>query len=443
MSTTKRIDEKSLPAVHSGLNLFSIPPTNASIVKTIWRELLPLNAITGDSPHEFRLFSDNLWVDLSNVYLYLLVKLEKKNKDGVWVPIEEADTDVGSIQSFGQSYVQTLKMHLMGTETFNESLYPFMAYMKNALSYSEDVRSTKLAAQGYFTDGDNMDVNTNSGFKNRVALFSKGRLAEFMSKLEFDLANQEQYLLNNTDILFTIYKADDNFLVQSLKAGDTNTYRFKVEKIKLYVKTIDVQPSVNMAILSVLDKTSAKYAVRKTEMRSCYISPGRTEISHNIFTNVVPRRLIIGLVNNKAYKGDKTLNPFKFEHFDLRDICVEASGQTYPTVRYDLRFKDSFNQSAIRPFVELHESLNLTRKNVTCGITFKKFKNGWTFFIIPMTATLDDNGGFELVRNGTTTIKLTFNSPIPDPGVALIALGEFDQIISIDENRVVTADGTV
>ena len=81
----------------------------------------------------------------------------------------------------------------------------------------------------------------------------------------------------------------------------------------------------------------------------------------------------------------------------------------------------------------------------TNGITEDKIANGWTNFVIPLTSTHEDHDGFELVRNGTTTLNLKFAEAVPADGggVELICIGEFDQLLSIDQNRVVITDGAV
>jgi hypothetical protein len=38
---------------------------------------------------------------------------------------------------------------------------------------------------------------------------------------------------------------------------------------------------------------------------------------------------------------------------------------------------------------------------------------------------------------------VTFNDPIKDDGYEMIVLGEFDGIISVDKDRIITSDGQV
>ncbi|KAH7693596.1 Protein F19G12.2 [Aphelenchoides avenae] len=268
----------------------------------------------------------------------------------------------------------------------------------------------------------------------------KSQVVEFITQLEFDLANQNLYLLNNLDVLFTIYRNDDNFLIHTLNPNDTNTYRLKVHNVRLYLRAVDVQHSVNLSVANMLEKQSAKYQVRKTEIRSCFLTPGRQEFVHNIFTNVIPRRVIIGMVNNQAYIGDLKKSPFNFQPFDLREVVVNAGGINYPGLPYNMSWS-TVPVQFVRAFVDMHDGC-MPSQNTTKGITLEQYLDGWTFFVIPLAAALDDCGGFELVRNGTTTIALRFSTTIPDPGVTLICLGEFDQLLSIDKNRAVVADGS-
>ncbi|KAL3122633.1 hypothetical protein niasHT_003989 [Heterodera trifolii] len=328
-----------------------------------------------ESPYLFRLYSDNLWCDLSRIYLHLELSIEK-NKDDNWVEISSVDEPlVGAIQGVGQTFTQQLKV------------------------------------------------------SNVVVNLKAEKKAQFLSRLDFDLGNQELYLLNNLDLLFSIYKAKDSFLIHTLKDKDTQEYRLRVHDVKIYAKMVEVQPSLNMNIHKMLEKQPATYAVRKTEVKSTYISGGRYEVEYNVFSSTIPRRVTIGLVEYGAFNGNPKLDPFNFKHFDIRDIAVHAGGFIYPMVPYKLAFK---KEAFMRAYVDLYEALGMANSDRSCDITRQQFKNGWTLFVIPLTSTLDDSVGYGLLRSGTTTIRASFNTAIPGGGVEMIVLGEFDQMIMID-----------
>jgi hypothetical protein len=44
------------------------------------------------------------------------------------------------------------------------------------------------------------DDTDDEGFKSRCKIFAEGKKAQFLSRLDFDMGNQELYLLNNLDL---------------------------------------------------------------------------------------------------------------------------------------------------------------------------------------------------------------------------------------------------
>ncbi|KAL3079542.1 hypothetical protein niasHT_036054 [Heterodera trifolii] len=319
----------------------------------------------------------------------------------------------------GQTFVQQLKVTVGNTEVYDSgNLYPFKAYITNELSFPVNAKKNFLGSTGYYHTERHND-ETDDGFKERCKVF------------------KELYLLNNLDLLFTIYKAKDAFLLQTLKANDDTKYRLTVHDVKIYAKMIEVQPSLNMNLYKTLEKQPATYAVRKTEIKSSYISSGRYEFEYNVFSSTIPRRVTIALVSNSAFNGDYKLTPFKFDPFDLREISVHAGGMVYPVVPHKLNFSKNYY---VRAFVEMYEALGMANSERSFDVSMDQFKNGWAFFVIPLNSTLDDSCGFELLRSGTTSIRATFDSPIPKGGVEMIVLGEFDQMIMIDYNRHIVSD---
>ena len=310
--------------------------------------------------------------------------------------------------------------------------------MKNELNYSTNVKDTILAAAGYARDSE-MNNADSPGFKERVGTIGRGVSVEYMARLDFDLANQQLFLINNVDVNFTITKTDDDFMVHTLKSGDTNTYRIRALNVRLYMVAVDVQPSLNLAIAQQLEKQPAKYTIRQTAIRSHYISAGRTEFVHNMFTNIIPRCAIVGFVEGRAHDGDPTLDPFNFQPHKIREITINAAGQNYPSVAYNFNWDDEKAPvNFVRGYVDMMNA-SMTQHNLTNGITMYQYKNGWTFFGIPLTPTLDDCGGVEPVRNGTTTVHVKFNEKL-EKGVNIIFLGEFDQILTVDSSRMIVSD---
>nr|CAD2197785.1 unnamed protein product [Meloidogyne enterolobii]CAD2201840.1 unnamed protein product [Meloidogyne enterolobii] len=293
MTCCKKINENSPLALNSALSIFTVPPTNVSVVRSFFREILPLSTITQDSPYLFRLFSDNLWTDLSRTYLYLELSIEKLGLDNKWSSIAATDTHIGTIQSIGQTFVQQLKVTVGNTEVYDSgTLYSYKAYITNELSFPNCVKSNFLASIGYY-ETDKHDDITDPGFMQRCSLFANGKRTQFFSRLDFDLGNQELFLLNNLDVHFSIYRSKNSFALQRLNPADENQYRLYVNDVKLFSKMIEVQPALNMNIYKTLESKPATYAIRKTEIKSTFLTAGRTEIEYNAFSATIPRRITV------------------------------------------------------------------------------------------------------------------------------------------------------
>jgi hypothetical protein len=194
------------------------------------------------------------------------------------------------------------------------------------------------------------------------------------------------------------------------------------------------------AIARQIETNPAKYAVRKIEVRNFYLGQGRQDLVYNVFQSTVPRRVIVGFVNRKAFIGDKKLSPFYFANANVRSISVESAGNTWPAIPYEFNFDEN---KYIRGFVDMFEHLNLIGRSHSINLTLPKYHSGWTFFTFNLTSTLKDTSAFELIKNSTTVIKVVFNKAIEDPGYEMIVFAEFDQVISITSDRVLTTDGSV
>jgi hypothetical protein len=341
-----------------------------------------------------------------------------------------------------------------GKEVFNSGTnYAYRAYINHELFTSSETRKTLSEASCYYTDTHaNADPNyyENDGFKNRAKRFAQGQTCYTMTKLDFDLAEQSNLLINNVDVLFTIYRNDDSWLLiapnHSITAADpdgtenTNRYRIRVLAMKMYVVAVDVVQGLQNAIARQIQSNPAKYAVRKIEVRNFYLGPGRQDLVYNVFQSTVPRRIIVGFVNRKAYIGNVKMTPFYFTHANVRSISVESGGNTWPAIPYEFNFDEN---KYIRAFVDMFEHLNLIGRSHSINLTLPKFHSGWTFFTFNLTSTLKDTSAFELIRNSTTVIKAVFNEAIVDPGYEMIVFAEFDQIISVSSDRVLSTDGSI
>lgn len=319
MSVTKKVSDLSTSGYPTSLNLFTLPITNVAFTKWGYKEILPLNSIV-DSPYILRHFSDTCWINLSKIYVQLELEVQKQDATTkAWVEMEADDKSVALNQYCGLTYFRQVKMALNNQEIYDSgTMYAYRAFIANELSCSRSVKKTELAAAGYSMTTAYDDID-DPGFKSRNEMLKKGPVLLY-SRLDIDIGNQPNLLINDVDVLFTLYKAEDSFILENL---GSLVCRVVPKSIKLYIQTVDVQPSLNVKFFEMLEKQPVNYAYRKTELRSYFLTSARQEAEINLHTGTVPRRVILAMVENKAFIG----NMKKVDSIFCLLICVKYKSQ--------------------------------------------------------------------------------------------------------------------
>lgn len=431
----KKIDPESESTITSALDIFRTPPTSAAIANAAYREYLTLNPINS-KPFHFKIHPISSYIDLSKCFLMTEFKIFKEDKDRNIVDIVDADI-ISTIQIPGATFIKNLDISINGQEIFNSNqLYSYKVYFDTELNYSKDVKDSFLSLSGYCYDDADQNVATGTGCRNRKKYFAGGKSAQFITNIGADLFNQDLYLINNCEIDVSIAPQPEEFmLIQDV--ANTTMYHLELINIKLYVKTIDLMDGLTLDLARQLDVKPARYGFRKSLLKSLFISEGRQEFNANIFTEEVPRRIIIGLLDSDAYNGNRYKSPFYFKNFDVRDISICANGRYYPQVPYNLDFE---NKNYARAYYDQQENLGFAFSQVSNAIPYNRFLNGWTIYVFNLTNSLENEEGFQLIKEGTTAINIKFNRPVPRNGITLIAYGEVDSLMLIDKNRALSSD---
>lgn len=53
-----------------------------------------------------------------------------------------------------------------------------------------------------------------------------------------------------------------------------------------------------------------------------------------LFNGELPRQILIGFIRQDRVNGTRTVNPFKFEHFDLSYLNLRINGMSCPVKPY-------------------------------------------------------------------------------------------------------------
>jgi ribonucleoside-diphosphate reductase beta chain len=210
--------------------------------------------------------------------------------------------------------------------------------------------------------------------------------------------------------------------------------------MKWLIRKIDPAESVSLALETTLLKTTVKYPVRRVQIKTLQVEANRRDTpTTTLFNGQIPRRLVICCVDNDAFHGSYTKSPFNFKHFNASSIQVTAGGVNFPP---NPLLMDYARNLYTRPFVQMYEALGHTATHKSCWLDFEDYSHGNAFYVFDLSPDSSDDAHWELIREGATTIQMTFSEAIPAGGMKLVVLAEYDNLITVDRFRNVYFDYT-
>ena len=125
-------------------------------------------------------------------------------------------------------------------------------------------------------------------------------------------------MLNNVDLRLVLHRNSDSFCLMSWH--DNAAYKLHVINMRWYMKGVEVSKPIVMGIERTLQQFTAKYPVKRVEVKSFHVTEGRRETPENaLFNGQMPKRLVVGCLAAAAYHGSYRLSPFNFQHFGIQE----------------------------------------------------------------------------------------------------------------------------
>ena len=96
----------------------------------------------------------------------------------------------------------------------------------------------------------------------------------------------------------------------------------------------------------------------------------------------------------------------------------------------------------MQSYAQLFQTLGLANDNRGNEITRDDFAKSHCIFAFDLTADADDGAHWDPIKEGNTSVEIQFGENLPAGGVQVIVYAEFDNLLSIDRNRVAHFDYT-
>ncbi|XP_067937309.1 uncharacterized protein F54H12.2-like [Watersipora subatra] len=408
---------------------------HSSIDEGMHVEHIPTSSLQDAFPIKFFVSRDsNYYIDLSSSYLYLEINIT--NADGTDLP---EDANVGPVDLIGQTVFRQIDLMINDVSISDSSnLYYYRSMIETLLSHSDESKMSQLTMSMFVKDtagqmdslnGDNLSLEK----RKRKRLTEKRKTVQLIGKIHSDIFFQNRYLLNGVDLKLTLIKNSDKLILMS---GGASGFKLKIINASFFERKVKINDGIQMKHIKMLEKKlkPALYPIRRVTMKSFNIPSGSLSCNEaNLFNGILPKRIVIGMVDARSFEGYFEYNPFNFKHKNLKHCSLLVDGKM---VHQKPFFTDFSNDQFLRSYFSLIEGTGKAFKDVGIGIDRTEYAHGYSLLAFDLTPSLDDDGSFNVLKKGNIRFEAKFNSGLDVP-VNVIVYAEFDAIIKIDKNRAV------
>ena len=425
------VHPKSCESVHTGLDLFSVPPTQTAVRDGQWVEYHPLATLAPNAPIEFIVSGATAdYIDMNNSYLHVKAKVTKNDGSA---PLA-ADVGFAPVNYWMHSLFSQVDVLLNDTlVTPSENTYPYRAYIESTLNYGREAKETHLTSALYYQDTaaqlDSRDETLNAGFKKRHDHAHQGRVVDMEGRLHCDIFHQNRLIMNGVDVKIRLIPSKSSFNL----IGPDDTYRSIITHASFFARKIRLNPAVALAQAKALEIAPAKYPVKRVVVKTFTVPQGNASVvQDNLFLSQTPNRLVIGLVASDAFNGSIITNPFHFATHDVSFLSLYLDGKQVPSKPLQPNFAEG---QFIRSYYNSMVASGLANRDAGSNISRDDFAGGFALYSLDLTPSLlDDNELFELVKSGALRLEIKF-SRAQNASLTVVVWAEMDNMIEIDRSR--------
>lgn len=363
-----------------------------------------------------------------------------KTDPGKTVAAKEAN--VAPVNNYFHSIFDSVHVSLSSQPITNtDHNYAYISYLQMLCNYGEEPLQTNFALTGWEKDtAGEMDTvgTTNNGFKVRQQHFyAYDNKVELIGKLFSPIFMQEKALPTQVSMRVTLEKKSNPSFYLMHEKG---TFDLKIVEAVLRVQKVVPTPMMKDSYLKMLnDKVPIPYHLIVPSINPITIEQGSSQfIRDNLFLGKVPQRIIIALVETDAYLGARDKNPFNFQHFNVREICLYKDGMPFPRPMARLDFK---NGKVAESYHNFMLALKGSYSRFVPNVTIDEFKQGFTLFVYDMSPDQLGSVNHESLLNRYSNVRLEMKFAEKTPtSITLLAYSERDHLLEIFEDRRVNID---
>ena len=407
-------------------------------------------------------------------------------KDGNTKLTGGGQTNVAPVNNFLHSLFRQVDVYLNGKQvTPAMGTYAYRSYIETLLNYDVSAKESQFSSALYYKDtATKMDENGslpgektinnvtgvtsaaqgsgaaltkeavkittrgtgNQGFAKRHKFIQNGNQFVLSRPIFADLFMTDRLLLNMMDLKVVLNRSTDDFCLMEIgNESDPIKPRVLLTDVVLKIRKVKVDQPISDGVERMLKQTPALYPIRRVECKILTIPEQLPNIRQdNIFSGIIPKSFVVGLVHVDAYNGTYGTNPYNFAHFGVTNVSLTANGQEIPFKQLTLKYPKAENgevNPATDDELDFDEAYNTlfsgTGKiysNAGLDITRDDYPGGFALYAFDLTPDMCNSSDyFNTVQRGSLSLALTLKKQTH--AIGMVCYGDFENVIRIDADR--------
>ena len=445
------------------------------------RRRIKINPVSHTDPYQFVIPANpKRWTDMKTLTVGGKYRVWNATKDAR----PAATENFSVVNNLHHSMWASIGIRVNGDEfeSSTTTTYPFQAYLPNLINvdnvYKETIMEPTLAwaydaaystnestelkpttpapddPAGYETEDVELQKDTenvfkkfvlkkrkliknpkyNEGYVKRRKGISEGAWRDFQFTPQHDLLTSNEIFEPNTRYDVVMGRMKDAFCIIQ-PAANTDTYRIEIENLHLTVEQVEATKATN-DYHNGKKKSGMKPTaeIRRNIIKYYPVAAGKQDIgqSNIFFTAPLPEQVYVFFVDQAAFHGSKTTNPFHFEFLEIEEASLVVNGHNEPPDCYsttkeggllDLYFQFLYS-TGCRP-----------NESDSVPITFDMFKSN--HFILGWDRTPNrDNGFFNNEPDvGYIDLNIRLKAPLTGNNRMVVVYASYKQDVEMNGDR--------
>ena len=344
---------------------------------------------------------------------------------------------VSTVQAPGYSMIKSIQVFMNHQSIVTQQNHHYTSYIENLVNFNYEC-AYKSWLQGALWAKDTAgkldaltepaDNSANAGFKARGAHFKAGNQVEIKMKPTVFPFVMRALWPGEIRWRVEITLNEDAFVLMCANGNDAV---IKVTNAYIDMECVKMVPKEHLRFVASFRGGGPQiFPFASTTVESYLLRRGTKseKVQHSLCKPTAPALLLLALVSEKAFMGERALNGFAFKHYDLEKVGIHIDGVSYFQEDVVLDFE---NGRYMEMYWNLMRTLNLINRDEGCSIS--RWEYAKDNFIIPIDLSRNLDPCI-LTSSTNLVISLQFAKPL-DENLRLVAYGRYANHAELAHDR--------